>query len=62
MTQERIIMAIGRIERALARIENLSLSENAGPASPELAERHEALKSEARRAISDIDDLLAGLG
>lgn len=62
MTQERIIMAIGRIERALARIENLPLSKNAGQASSGLSERHEALKSEARRAISDIDDLLAGLG
>ncbi|WP_022672429.1 hypothetical protein [Novosphingopyxis baekryungensis] len=60
MTQERIIMAIGRIERALARIERAAL-DNDRAGSADLARRHDALKNEARRAVSDMDDLLGTL-
>jgi hypothetical protein len=55
MVQERLILAIGRIERALSRLEKVRI-----PASgdSELLARHEALKSETRAAIRDIDALL----
>ena len=61
MTQERIIMAIGRIERALARAENAWRDRPQTADSSDLARRHEALREETRRAIGDIDDLLDGL-
>jgi hypothetical protein len=56
MADERLILAIGRIERALSRLETIKI-----PSSAEsgLAARHEALKSETRAAIRDIDALLA---
>jgi hypothetical protein len=55
MAQERLILAIGRIERALTRLENVKI-----PVADEsdLSIRHEALKSETRAAIRDIDILL----
>jgi len=58
MADQRLIVAIGRIERALSRIEQI-------PQKPpvhddqDLALRHEALKAETRSAIADIDRLLA---
>ncbi|WP_420605356.1 hypothetical protein [Novosphingopyxis sp.] len=61
MTEDRIIMAIGRIERALARIESSGGNRTHFPDSSDLAQRHEALRAETRRAIGEIDDLLDGL-
>lgn len=55
MAQEQLILAIGRIERALSRLEKARIP--AGGNS-ELLARHEALKSETRAAIRDIDALL----
>lgn len=55
MAQERLILAIGRIERALSRLEMVKVS---GRDDSELLARHEALKSETRAAIRDIDALL----
>ncbi len=58
MAQEQLIMAIGRIERALSRLEQL---ESPGPASgtnTELQQRHDRLKQETSKAIRDIDALL----
>jgi hypothetical protein len=55
MAQERLILAIGRIERALSRLEVVKFPEGR---DSELRIRHEALKSEARSAIRDIDALL----
>lgn len=59
MADERFIVAIGRIERALSRIEKAT----AAPvehASSDIVERHEKLKSEARAAIHEIDKILSG--
>jgi hypothetical protein len=55
MAQERLILAIGRIERALSRLETVKVTAGG---DTELRSRHEALKSEARAAIRDIDALL----
>lgn len=63
---ERAILAIGRIERALARIEAAS----ARPSAPSqiaddgemlrLREAHHALRGKVEGAIGQIDRLLAG--
>lgn len=59
MAEQRLIVAIGRIERALSRLEQIP--ERAPlPESSDLAQRHEALKAETRSAIADIDRILAG--
>tara|TARA_B100000953_G_scaffold212454_1_gene175505 strand:- start:796 stop:996 length:201 start_codon:yes stop_codon:yes gene_type:complete len=66
MTEEsaetRIIMAIGRIERALARVETATTARPAASPPSDLARKHEALRKETRGAIGQIDDLLKGLG
>lgn len=59
MAAQRLIVAIGRIERALSRLEQIPETSTAAPDS-ELANRHEKLKAETRAAISDIDRILAG--
>ena len=59
MADERFIVAIGRIERALSRIEKLVTAPVAG-GHADLAERHEKLKSETLSAIQDLDKILAG--
>jgi hypothetical protein len=60
MAEQRLIVAIGRIERALSRIEQMPTRPASGTADTELALRHEKLKSETRSAIADIDRILAG--
>lgn len=59
MAEQRLIVAIGRIERALSRLEQLPVP---APSSgdDDLLQRHEKLKSETRTAIADIDRILAG--
>ena len=59
MADERFIVAIGRIERALSRIEKLAISPGVTSDS-DLAERHERLKSETLGVIQDLDKILAG--
>jgi hypothetical protein len=59
MEDQRLIVAIGRIERALSRIEQIPQSPPA-QFEGELARRHEMLKVETRSAIADIDRILAG--
>lgn len=59
MIEQRFIVAIGRIERALARIEK-SAASPVVTADNDLAERHEKLKSETRIALRDLDKILAG--
>ena len=59
MADERLIFAIGRIERALSRIEKLAISPTASVDS-DLSKRHEKLKSETLAAIHDMDKILAG--
>jgi hypothetical protein len=55
MADERLIVAIGRIERALTRLETLKMPSNGDGA---LIARYETLKSETRAVIRDIDALL----
>ncbi|WP_417621532.1 hypothetical protein [Parasphingorhabdus sp.] len=57
MDNERVILAIGRIERALSRIESIK-SNRAAEIDPALEARHEALKAEMRQAIETIDGLI----
>lgn len=59
MAAQRLIVAIGRIERVLSRLEQLPKPASASTDS-ELADRHEKLKAETQAAISDIDRILAG--
>jgi hypothetical protein len=62
MPQDRLMQAIGRMERAVSRLENVDLSPSVSSTEPsDLAQRHERLKAEARAAISEIDGLLSGL-
>tara|TARA_R110000824_G_scaffold22173_2_gene81560 strand:- start:364 stop:558 length:195 start_codon:yes stop_codon:yes gene_type:complete len=57
MDNERVILAIGRIERALSRIETAKSTMKAN-ADLELEARHEALKAEMKQAIRTIDGLI----
>jgi hypothetical protein len=62
MPQDKLMQAIGRMERALSRLESVDHSPAASSAeSSDLAQRHEQLKAETRAAISEIDGLLSGL-
>ncbi len=59
MENERVILAIGRIERALSRAQS-AIEENAGSTGdPALEKRHAALKSEMQQAIQTIDGMIA---
>lgn len=61
MAHQRLILAIGRIERALSRLEKTGLEKPAMAAGdPELQRKHERLKAEAQAAIEEIDTILAG--
>lgn len=59
MADERLIVAIGRIERALSRIEKVA-SLPAQTQDAGLADRHERLKTETLEAIRGIDRILSG--
>ncbi len=61
MAQPQLIMAIGRIERALSRIEQAPRPTVTTGAGSELLAKHERLKSETKAALADLDDLLSGL-
>ncbi len=64
MANERLILAIGQLERALTRLESahVGLAENLQShtiaASDELLERHAMLKAAAADALAGIDALL----
>ena len=58
MDNERVILAIGRIERALTRMEAAKNNMAAEP-DPALEARHEALREEMKQAIETIDGLIA---
>lgn len=58
MTQQQLSIVIGRIERALSRIEQAPVRPPSGQNDIELAVRHERLKVETKAAITDIDDIL----
>ncbi len=57
---DRTVLAVGRLERALSRIEK-KLAERAatGPAEPVDEERHMMLKKELMQAIRTVDALIA---
>ena len=57
MDNERVILAIGRLERALRRLETAT-STGKTDVDPALAARHEALKTEMQQAIRTIDGLI----
>lgn len=59
MVEERFIIAVGRIERALSRIEQMQFPQSASP-DAELSERHQRLKAETQAAIKDLDVILKG--
>lgn len=59
MADERLIVAIGRIERALSRVEKLSTLPTQKQ-DADLVERHERLKTETLEAIRGIDQILLG--
>jgi hypothetical protein len=66
MPDERALLAISRIERALARIEGAAGRTHAVPADDgeleQLRQAHQALRGRVEGAISHIDQLLAGRG
>ena len=58
MSEQRISVAIDRIERALARIE----AQAANPrADDDAAARHDALKSRVAASLTQLDDLIESL-
>ncbi|QJB68067.1 hypothetical protein [Parasphingorhabdus halotolerans] len=59
MENERVILAIGRIERALSRIEAAKPRETGAQSDPALEKRHATLKDEMEQAIKTIDGLIA---
>lgn len=60
MAQQRLIQAIGRIERALSRLEQAPLKTTRTADGSGLIAKHEQLKAETQAAIRDIDRILAG--
>lgn len=63
MSHDRLIIAIGRIERALSKLERTPLPPpGQGSADDDLAARHARLKSETAAVLDDIDRLIAAGG
>jgi hypothetical protein len=64
MSDNGVFTAIGRIERALARIEAASARQtqaaNNDLALAEMTARHRALRTETQKALADLDILVAG--
>lgn len=63
MPDERLVIAIGRIERALARIESLPAAPEPAPAIADahyaaLEERHLRLRDSAAAALAGLDRLI----
>ncbi len=61
MEEERIVRALARIEAAAKRIEAAAVSTITSKADPDLRERHENLRREARAALSELDSLIGNL-
>lgn len=66
MNEADALLALDRIEQALARIEAAAQAVQDGPATREreddLHRRHEALKASVARSLSDLDELLGQRG
>jgi hypothetical protein len=59
MPQDRMMQAIGRIERALGRLEMVDLNTpTQSPEPSDLQQRHNRLRQETQAAIVDLDHLL----
>lgn len=61
MAQQQMIEAIGRLERAVSRLEQVKLPQKSS-ANPELEQRYVALKSATEQAVAEIDRLLTQEG
>ncbi|MCC6478232.1 MAG: hypothetical protein IT552_03370 [Sphingomonadaceae bacterium] len=61
MAQQQLIEAIGRLERAVSRLERAKLP-LAGAPDRQLEQRYSALKSATEQAVAEIDRLLAREG
>ncbi len=61
MAEHELMQSIGRLERAVSRLETLPSPES-GPNHSDLAGKHAALKQAAAEAIAQIDALLASKG
>lgn len=61
MPQDRMMQAIGRIERAVARLEavNVGMVTKAPLANTDLQQRYDHLRTETQAAIGEIDQLLS---
>ncbi len=60
MPEDRMMQAIGRIERSLARLEKVELAASKQSAEPsDLQLRHDKLRQETQSAIGDLDRLLS---
>ena len=65
MANERLILAIGQLERALSRIESAQMrlaADGSANENDDLVGRHAALKGAAAQALADIDAILADKG
>ena len=59
MPQDRMMQAIGRIERALGRLETVDLDTSKQSDEPsDLQQRHDRLRQETQAAIGELDHLL----
>ena len=61
MAQQRMIEAIGRLERAVSRLEQVQISDTLAH-DPDLEARYSKLKSATEQAVAEIDRLLAREG
>ena len=61
MAQQQLIEAIGRLERAVSRLERAKFP-LAGAPDRQLEQRYSALKSATEQAVAEIDRLLAREG
>ncbi|RDV06976.1 hypothetical protein DXH95_06160 [Sphingorhabdus pulchriflava] len=58
MAQDQLITAIGRIERAISKLEQVRLP-IANDGNNDLKLRYDALKSATEQAVADIDRLIS---
>jgi hypothetical protein len=61
MAQEQLMTAIGRIERAISKLEQVQLPV-ASSGNQDLQLRYDALKSATEQAVADIDRLISKEG
>lgn len=63
MQNDRMMQAIGRMEHALARLEQWSKTASPAPAADtDLLARHERLRQETKAALTGIDNLIHRMG